>query len=275
MRGDSIFNKDNVKTKWTNCIITVGSVQEYLFVVDLLYNSIFNKINSEYRNRIWFRGVKSVEYDLTPSLCRKSLNIKYETKYLSKFKSKAVPYLDKLPTYWGWLFLMEHYGIPTRLMDWSKDALVALVFALDECNEYEKKVDSAVWCLNPVKLNESFSFNKYYKNGYIPNVEEDGVYKMFGPDLENETDKKPCAVIGPMNNSRIIAQKGAFTIFPHIKDILPLNKIFDSEEYLYKICIAKEHSDFILSQLMNYGINKAFLYPDLDHIAEQIKIEGF
>lgn len=58
--------------------------------------------------------------------------------FLSKFKSLATPYIEYLPTpplpngvesYWSWLFQMQHYGVPTRLLDWSRDALVALYYA--------------------------------------------------------------------------------------------------------------------------------------------------
>jgi hypothetical protein len=80
---------------------------------------------------------------------------------LSKFRSLAYPYLDgQLPyfpfsenrsSYWGWLFMMQHYGVPTRLLDWSREALVALLFALGEAvNDEERNHDKVVWLLDPV-----------------------------------------------------------------------------------------------------------------------------
>lgn len=50
---------------------------------------------------------------------------------------------------------MQHYGAPTRLMDWSENTLVALL--LENLTEKEKNSDPAVWFLNPIKLNEIFT----------------------------------------------------------------------------------------------------------------------
>jgi len=77
------------------------------------------------------------EFQLLPSIARSisgiPLNPELEILFLSKFKSLATPYVESLPngveSYWSWLFQMQHYGVPTRLLDWSRDALVALYFA--------------------------------------------------------------------------------------------------------------------------------------------------
>lgn len=91
---------------------------------------------------LWYRGQVQSKFQLLPSISRSiggiPLNPELEIVLLSKFKSLATPYIDNLPTpplpngvesYWSWLFQMQHYGVPTRLLDWSRDALVALYFA--------------------------------------------------------------------------------------------------------------------------------------------------
>lgn len=54
----------------------------------------------------------------------------------------------------SWLTLMQHYGLPTRLLDWSESPLVALYFALS--SDEDAKADAAVWVLNPMKLNKKW-----------------------------------------------------------------------------------------------------------------------
>jgi hypothetical protein len=160
-------------------------------------------------------------------------------------------------------------------MDWSSDALVALTFAVDpNLTDKEKTQDPAVWILNPIKLNEKFKFESYYPKGYIPNVEESSVTKLFGPNSESE-NKRPAAVYGPENNPRIIAQKGTFTIFPFIENMEELDKLPGSEEFLYKVIICKEKRDELNEQLRQIGITIAQLFPEIGSVANEIKQEKF
>lgn len=239
----------------------------------------------KYSSKIWYRGVKNKDYQMLPSISRKGLDVDYETIFLSKFKSKAIPYLGQLPSYplseglcgyWDWLFLMQQYGVPTRLMDWSEDALVALLFACDiNATEEEKEKDPAVWCLNPVKLNEAFHFYDLYPPGYIPNVVETEVYNLFGPEKHGIINKKPCAVYGPLNSTRIIVQKGVFTVFPYNKVITEFERLSDHEDYMEKLIINKDARPRIIEQLRKYGINYAQLFPEIGYVAAEIFEEGY
>lgn len=266
----------------------VETVEQYMQAVDKAYRILWNEnqteANIKYSPKLWFRGLRDFDYPLLPSIARRGLNVEYETIYLSKFKSKAVPYLNQVPirpscegicAYWEWLFLMQHYGVPTRLMDWSEDALVALIFAIDlDASEEEKSKDAAVWCLNPVKLNTAFTFHDYYPEGYIPNVQEKGAYDIFGPQKNPFQNKKPAAVYGPMNSPRIIVQRGTFTVFPYTVPLVDMKDLTDSYQYLIKIVLAKEFRTSLTEQLRRYGITKAQLMPELGSVAQEIFQEG-
>ncbi len=268
----------------------ITTIEEYLNSVDNVYNRLWGDRETtdaavKYSSKIWFRGLKDEDYLMLPSIARSGINVEYETIYLSKFKSKAIPYLGQLPSYplseglhgyWDWLFLMQHYGVPTRLMDWSEDALVALLFAIDvNARPAELEKDPAVWCLNPVKLNEAFNFNNFYPPGYIPNVEEKEVYEMFGPVQRGFNNKKPAAVYGPLNSTRIMAQKGVFTIFPYTVNMVEFDKLPDSEAYLEKLVISKDTRKSMTEQLRRYGINYAQLFPEIGYVAAEINEEGY
>lgn len=261
----------------TECIAIANSVQQYLSIIDANFRRICGSGPCE----LWYRGQPQARFDLTPRIARDPLNPELEIVYLSKFKSMAIPEVQDIPSfpipngpaaYWHWLFLMQHYGVPTRLMDWSRDALVALFFAVHQPDN-DIGNDAAVWVLNPVRLNEAFSFYSFVNPGYIPNVDEKIVNLYFGPNAEILNNDKPAAVIGPLNSPRILAQRGTFTVFPHQREITALNLLPDASNYLLKICISAASINNIIEQLNRYGITRFALFPDLCNIAEEIDLQ--
>ncbi|WP_035291955.1 FRG domain-containing protein [Clostridium sp. KNHs214] len=271
-------NEINIDAPVVQCIGRANSVQDYLRIID----TTFRDICPSNRNcELWYRGQPQASFNLIPRIARSPLNPKDEILFLSKFKSLAIPDVQFLPSfpipngpaaYWHWLFQMQHYGVPTRLMDWSRDAFVGLFFAVTQAAA-DVGNDAAVWVLNPVILNEAFSFHSFVNPGYIPNVDEPVVDLYFGPNAQILGTTKPAAVIGPMNNPRIVAQRGTFTVFPRIEDVTPLNLFTDASNYLLKICIAAESIDSIKRQLTRYGITRFALFPDLCNIAEEISLQ--
>lgn len=263
----------------TQCSARIKSVEEFLSTVDNAFNNICPVTG---KCELWYRGQPQPQFNLEPRITRGDRNPLMEIIYLSKFKSYGIPFVQSLPSfpipngpaaYWYWLFMMQHYGIPTRLLDWSRDALTALFFAIDGQGPTDLGKDAAVWILNPVKLNEAFSFHNFVKPGYIPNVDEKVFSLFFGPNAEIHANKKPAAAIGPLNNPHIVAQRGVFTVFPHEKVITPLNLFPDASNYLIEICVAAESIKFISTQLQHYGITRLTLYPDITEIAREIELE--
>lgn len=264
-------------------VIWVKSVAEYLEAVDIIFTTLCN-INQGSNCQLWYRGHVQETFDLLPTITRKrnglQLNPLFETAFLSKFKSSAIAYVEKLPkfplnddinAYWNWLFILRHYGLPARILDWSRDALTGLFFATNpEDPGLTQGVDAAVWLLNPVKLNESFSFHSFLKPGYIPSVEEPSFNLFFGPESDILNSLKPAAAIGPLNTTRIVAQRGTFTVFPRVKALLALNKFEDSDKYLTKIIIDHKSINKIQTQLRHYGITRLALYPDMESIASEV-----
>jgi len=112
-------------------------------------------ISNECGERGWiFRGQSVASWGLVPGLYReRSQNVveqknrsQLEQRLLSQFKREARPYLNIEPVNdWEWLALAQHYGLPTRFLDWTQSPLVALYFAL----EGEEYFNSSVWCIRP------------------------------------------------------------------------------------------------------------------------------
>jgi hypothetical protein len=82
---------------------------------------------------VWFRGHADNEWELIPSIARDQRGVAAEGTLVKRFKQNAASFaIDRASTEWDWLFLMQHYSAPTRLLDWSESPLVALYFAVSD-----------------------------------------------------------------------------------------------------------------------------------------------
>ena len=209
----------------------------------------------------WFyRGVGKESYELIPSLFR--LNIKntllswkkVEEYITYHFKRESRPFLDAEPkSELEWLAVAQHYGLPTRLLDWTTNALIALFFAVEK---FEKRGNAVVWCLGLPSAH-----NCWPKSTRIDRklgIEKDSL--IYFPNH-----------ISP----RIIAQSGCFTIHDLPKernDFIPLEQqpLF---ALIDKIIIQSRYKKAILNELYEVGIHPGSVYPGLDGLSKKLIFE--
>src|SRR5712664_127790 len=102
----------------------------------------------------WYRGIHDGRHQLLPSLLRlRNRHHQAEMNMFADFWTmiEGVDISDN----WQRLSFMQHYGVPTRLLDWTSDINIALYFALNRPNSV-KSGDPCIWVMNPFKLNELY-----------------------------------------------------------------------------------------------------------------------
>lgn len=215
----------------------------------------------DYGGSVWYRGQTQESHKLLPSYLRDP-SYAPETTILSAFKQNATMLTNKQPVNsFDWMFLMQHYGIPTRLLDWSESPLVALYFAL---HKSEDEHDAVLWALKPTELNKHANIKNKSEEFYIPSFEDDEI-KGYSIEsvISTKVELSPAAVIATRNNPRIQAQLGVFTI--HYKETTAIEEIGD-KSHVVKYIIDKHAKKNMLKQIELLGITQFQLFPELSSI---------
>lgn len=216
---------------------------------------------------VWFRGHAKSTYKLLPSLARDPKALERESLLLKRFKQNAYPFRQSPPqSEWEWLFLMQHFGIPTRLLDWTESPLVALYFAVNDSDSSHENSDANLWALLPAKYNFEGPRLRPTVSVDIPCFGVDKVLDDYRPDqmiLEAMSNKLPVAAIAHRQNERIMAQLGVFTIMH--RDMTPIEEI--APQYLAKLVIPSEAKVQLRNELRALRITQMTLFPELTSVA--------
>jgi hypothetical protein len=215
----------------------------------------------------WFRGHSNVEYKLAPSALRyvekdkidRALAIVTDMKRYLEMKLLRPPSVDDEL---GWMQVAQHYGLPTRLLDWTQNAAVALFFA---CRD-QLESDGLVVILNPIELNQMVDpqlpriFNLHKDQRLIL------PYFKLG-SRSNSKGRRTIAINPTWNTERIALQHGAFTL--HGSRSFELDR-HQASSLLY-VPILREHKQPLLQELERVGIGEMFIFPEPEHVCAHLR----
>lgn len=260
---------------------------------------------SKGNNKLFFRGHSNVSYQLIPSVFRKDEWLKNEKLMYQELKINCANDFNQMEGHLEILAEMQHYGLPTRLLDITQNPLIALYFACEGADsnsgevivfgihreeiKYPQSDTVAILASLPLfTYDEQLRFYNDSKKSYR-NIED------FNKDIERlvqevrierpgfvgkiqQDDLRRCIVVIPAkNNRRLEKQEGAFIICGLLdekygnqnKNTIDEMRVRDKEGKKL-VCIIND-KEKLLKQLNSLGINKSKVYPEIDDVADYIK----
>lgn len=219
---------------------SISSVREFM-------SEAAPRFFAEARGRWVFRGHSDAAYKLLPSVGRGPHTARsrerYESSLFEIFCREACGYLSNVPTdVWEWLSIAQHHGLPTRLLDWSHNPLVALYFAVAA----KAELNGELFALSSVtKASER--------------VREASPFAI----------KQPVKFYPNIVTPRIRAQEGLFIACAEVERSLDqsIREGWSVERFIIPAA-AKAGMRYELYRL---GVHASSLFPDMDGLAARLR----
>ena len=244
---------------------------------DDLQRAVFDDVWDEkimrYRANRIYRGAADKDWRLVPSLnrvCAHDLGL--EQAIIRSFRTYGYTDLAQYTGFWQLLPVAQHYGLPTRLLDWSYSPLVAAHFATEDTDAYDR--DGAIWCIDATEV-------KHRLPKRLRKRLEEANCNIFSLGLLEEEVRdfaemqalspEPYALFfEPASMLDRIANQ--YALFSVVSDPgVLLSDILEQQEIdYYKIIIPREVKLEIRDKLDYINISERMLYPGLDGICRWI-----
>lgn len=258
----------------------------------------------------WFRGQASANPPL-PKLFRGSKsreNLKRESQLLADYKRRTVVLSSqRFNSAIDYMIVAQHYGLPTRLLDWTESLFCALYFALFE-QARSKASNATLWIINPKELNsfttdldggsvrnlkEVYPYDSYYgkinleyamrAKPSVENPEEVGLfggiyhtYAQYEGEVQRDirfplVTKYPLAIVPPYLDLRMVMQKSVFTVHGHdTHDFGHMyDETFESNHGLTKIVFDRDSAGTIRRELNTIGVSDSMFFPDIQGLTKE------
>lgn len=216
-------------------------------------------------DRQWWRGHCRSDWKLLPRLygdghAPNEANLAHRFRNQARSRHYPCPDLSDLG---AWLALMRHYGLPTRLLDWSDSPLIALFFAVESTDHNETA--AAVWGLNPAGWN-----NMEMGEPRLYGMDSPKTRGMVREAFDRSIPRTSLtAAIEPSEvDLRHLVQQSKFTLHGSVQ---PMEANPAAKNHLVKLVIPAEKKALFRDTLSILGISESTLFPDLEHLASSLK----
>ncbi len=249
-------------------------VTSWAHLQEELFEDSWNDDIGRFRSRYAYRGLSDSEYTLETTLIR--LGGPYqslERHLLRNFKKYARGNLVEQDSVWHWLAVAQHYGLPTRLLDWTYSPYVALHFATANIDRYD--CDGAIWVVNYQKTHQLLPPDLADK------LEEEGAnvftVEMLSETLTSLNDLAASSqtdftlfVEPPSIDDRITNQYALFSIMPRSNSALD-DWLVHQPHLWRRIIIPAPLKWEIRDKLDQANISERVLFPGLDGLSSWLK----
>jgi len=277
------------------------SLAELVFISSV--NKFFSEISllGSLKCDLYFRGHSNANYTLVPSVMRKNEWRMNERRMYNDLLINCPQDFEGAKSHLQYLVQMQHYGLPTRLIDITRNPLVALFFSCQKLSPKNGEViifgvdrsavkypqSDMVSVLSSLPLFDNdmqmqihdfasdTSLGKTDFNKKVPRLLHE--IRTEKPAFQGEIDKEDLlksVIVQPLkDNSRILKQDGAFILCGLARDCvnLKVNDLrYKEKSGKYRVFIVTD-KEKILTQLDKLSINRATLFPEIDEVAEYIK----
>jgi hypothetical protein len=264
--------------------------------VDLIREIYFEPVNEElkrHRSQHVYRGMTDERYGIEPGLMRVGEHFAdVEMLLFNDFRKYA--HRDASPgnSFWNWLAVAQHRGLPTRLLDWTFSPFVALHFATSNLGAGDPGHDAVIWAVNYVETNKLLSdrlartLQETRKNIFSVDMLDKTV-----PDLKALDTFEPIEFIlfmePPSLDERIVNQAALFSVMsrpPARKSKKPsqlpptVDEFLESKQrelggpkFFKKIIIASNLKWEIRDRLDQANITERVLFPGMDGLSFWLK----
>lgn len=276
-------------------------IQECSTIIDI--ENVLGYLKSNDSKKLFFRGHSDINYQLVPSIYRTEKGYSNENIFCEESLIRNPEEYQLCGNeHLNILKKMQHYGLPTRLIDISDSLLVALYFAVE--TNFDSDGELIVFNTDSIKYTRSdnisilcslafFSLSDKEKiieaaNDETKRIDEFNNVKevkrlkhevclekpAFLPEIQQDTFKSDYVVISTRDNRRISQQSGAFIVPSlniHHKNSVDNFRILNKNEKKIVLKIPKKNKIKLLKELELFGITKSFIYPEIEEVAKFLK----
>jgi hypothetical protein len=248
--------------------------ESWIHLQELLYEDSWQEALGRFRSDHVFRGLQDEQSDLSTSLARLGGDYASLEQHLLRNFRKYAHADTRNETFWDWLALAKHHGLPTRVLDWTHSPYVALHFATASTDGYDR--DGVVWAIDyvqaashlPPQLREILEDEG--ANSFTTSMVERAARSL--PELDALADDEDFVLFlePPSLDERIVNQYALFSLMSS-----PDAQLHDWLEarpgLARRIVVPAELKWEVRDKLDQANVTERVLFPGLDGIARWLK----